>query len=366
MRVLLVVLASFLLMAAEAPKIPSARKALEAEENYRRAEEKRMRGLDAKTTKEKSAGPRAPATAKPKVAKPKAAPKPDRKAATAKPKRDAKPAAPKTKAAKPKTPEAPVQAIDKNSKEASKRWEAGVEAYVKGEFTKAYEQWRPIAEGGHRRAQYGLYQLYRRGVGVAEKDVELAVEWLKKSAENGLGHAQYLLADRLVRGEGIDEDRKRAMYWYRLAAKNGNKDALFKLAGLHYAGTGGIARNDKLAIKYYRGAAEAGHPAALTTMGVLYFNGRIVKKSEKKARDWWNRAARAGEINAMVFLARIYHRSTKLPRDYVNAYVWYSIAAERGDVSAKKERTELIRVMRDIEVSRGKKLLVTTRRQVKG
>jgi TPR repeat protein len=255
-------------------------------------------------------------------------------------------------------------AISPTGPAAEARYRKGAEAFLKGAYTDAYEAWKPLAEAGHARAQLGLSKLYARGLGVDKQDDKAAAEWLEKAAEGGLADAQYAFADMLFYGKGIDEDRKRAAAFYERAAKQGHAGAKFKLAAIYFAGQG-VERDEVKALRLYREAADGGNRVAMTTMGVFYFNGQVVKRNIEEARKWWEKAAYAGEVNAMVFLARIWHRSTHHPRDYKKAYIWYSIAAERGDVSAAKERNELRRLMRTIEIKRAEEELPAIREKVK-
>lgn len=251
---------------------------------------------------------------------------------------------------------------ERRNREACYRW--GATRFVTRRYTDAHAAWRPLADSGHARAQFGLYKLYSRGLGVEKPDPEKAFEWLTMAAEAGLPNAQYTMGDVLLRGKGAKQDESAAVGWYEKASASGHAEARFKLAALYYAGIG-VKKNIPKSLALYKASADAGHPAALTTMGVFYFNGRVFKKSEVKARDWWIKAAYAGEVNAMVFLARIYHNSTQLPRDYPSAYVWYTLAAERGDKQAIKERKQLMKSIRSIELRRGEAQLEKIRPKVK-
>jgi len=242
------------------------------------------------------------------------------------------------------------------------RW--GATRFVTGKYSDALIAWRHLGETGHVRAQFGLYKVYSTGLGSGRRDDKKAYEWLVKAARAGLPNAQYALGDVLLRGRGVKQNQAAAANWYGRAAAKGHGEARFKLAQLYFAGTG-VRKNTSKALALYRASADTGHPAALTTMGVFYFNGRVFKKSEVKARDWWIKASYAGEVNAMVFLARIYYNSIKLPRNYSEAYVWYTIADERGDHSAKKERTNLLKVMRSIEVRKAEARLAVVRPKVR-
>ncbi len=70
---------------------------------------------------------------------------------------------------------APVLAAD---------YEAGWEAYNRGDYETALQQWRPLAEQGHAAAQSNLGLMYSSGHGVAQDYAEVA-KWYRRSAEQG-------------------------------------------------------------------------------------------------------------------------------------------------------------------------------------
>ena len=71
---------------------------------------------------------------------------------------------------------------------AQKAFQAGVEAYARGDFTVAQREWELLAEQGYAEAQFRLGLLYEFGKGVPENDAE-AVKWYRKAAEQGHGNA---------------------------------------------------------------------------------------------------------------------------------------------------------------------------------
>jgi TPR repeat protein len=70
-----------------------------------------------------------------------------------------------------------------------------------------------------------------RGNGV-ERDPEAAVDWYRKSAEQGLPEAQTALGDIYARGSGVAPDLEAARGWYEKAAAQGHAPAQTKLAAL--------------------------------------------------------------------------------------------------------------------------------------
>ena len=71
-------------------------------------------------------------------------------------------------------------------------YQAGVDAYERGDYKIALEEWQPLAEGGDPQAQFRLGQMYARGDGVPQDDEE-AAKLYKKAAEHGDTIAQFVL-----------------------------------------------------------------------------------------------------------------------------------------------------------------------------
>ena len=56
-------------------------------------------------------------------------------------------------------------------------------------------------------------------------DINEAVEWWQKAAEQGLAEAQFNLGNCYYWGEGVAKDNEKALKWYQKAAAQGNEDA---------------------------------------------------------------------------------------------------------------------------------------------
>jgi TPR repeat protein len=114
-------------------------------------------------------------------------------------------------------------------------YEAGVEAYSKGDFKAAMAEWLPLAEGGDAVAQNSVGALYDRGLGVDEDDAA-AVFWYQKAAEQDLPLAMRNLASKYASGHGVPYDKALADSWYEKAAKLGDPGAIQHLGGAAPAG----------------------------------------------------------------------------------------------------------------------------------
>ena len=80
------------------------------------------------------------------------------------------------------------------------------------------------AQAGFSHAQYNLAGRYLRGQGLP-KDLETAQKWLTRAAEQGYAPAQSVLALMRLTGQGVEQDQAEAAFWWHLAAEAGNAGA---------------------------------------------------------------------------------------------------------------------------------------------
>jgi TPR repeat protein len=112
---------------------------------------------------------------------------------------------------------------------------------------------------GARIAQFNLGMLYEQGKGV-KKDLPRAAKWHLLAAKAGLADAQFTLGYLLEKGTASDTvldtpDLEGAVHWYSRAANQGFGAAQQNLAPLHSNGQG-TARDLTLAYKWYALAAR--------------------------------------------------------------------------------------------------------------
>ena len=98
-------------------------------------------------------------------------------------------------------------------------FEAGMEAYGRGDYATALREWRPLAERGHAGAQYNLGMLYdfRKGV---PQDFATARQWYEKAAAQGHAGAQNNLGGLYEFGHGVTRNDVLAYMWYHIAARS--------------------------------------------------------------------------------------------------------------------------------------------------
>lgn len=112
---------------------------------------------------------------------------------------------------------------------------------------------------------------------------------LTSKAAKGDHHAQFFLAMRLQKGEGIPKDASRAAYWYMRAAEHD------------------IA------------------PAQLN-LGIMYLRGEGVQADMNEGRKWLEKATNLGDNRASYALAMIDEKQQRL----VDAYKWYDLSSRDG------------------------------------
>ena len=74
-------------------------------------------------------------------------------------------------------------------------------------------------------------------------------------AEQGVSHAQNVLGEIYMYGEGIPQDFDEAAKWFRRAAKQHHRRAQFMLGVLYWSGDG-VAKDYDTAVKWFRLADE--------------------------------------------------------------------------------------------------------------
>ena len=83
----------------------------------------------------------------------------------------------------------------------------------------------------------------------------VSAEHLLELAELGNAQAQYAFADRLAKGDGVEQSWQLAADWYLLAAEQGHPEAQHALGVLFMNGLG-VARNERTAVGlFFRAAA---------------------------------------------------------------------------------------------------------------
>ena len=254
---------------------------------------------------------------------------------------------------------------------ASSAWgdfQAGEDAYYRGDYATALKEFRPLAEQGDGKAQYRLGCMYEGSRGVGKDETE-AKKWYSKAylnlrplAEQGDAEAQYYLGSMYSDGESVGKDETEGEKWYSKAyqgflplAGQGDGKAQYRLGYMYNYGRG-VEEDDVEAVRWYRKAAEQGYATAQNNLGWMYHNGYGVPKDYDEAVKWYRKAAEQGYATAQNNLGWMYHNGYGVPQDYITAYMWYILAEAGGEKQyASKNRENVSRKMTSAQIAEGKR-----------
>lgn len=236
------------------------------------------------------------------------------------------------------------------------------------------EQIKLYAEAGDAISQYEMWILDNEGTCVP-KNQQIALEWLKLSAEQGYPPAMYCLGRYCYSNDKNEE----AFLWFLQAALLGNTDAQVCTAICYRSNIGTFA-NDRIALQWMTKAARQGNPRAqydvgvcyqqgakgagkidlnkayywftksaeqnipgsCINLGMLYLDGIVVKKNPQKARELFLKAAAQNDPIAMGNLGEMSLHGIGGSVNPKEAVKWFEQAAKRGYTEAQFALAEIL------------------------
>jgi uncharacterized protein len=161
-----------------------------------------------------------------------------------------------------------------------------VSAYEKGDYARAYEEFKVLAEQGNADAQCRLGTQYAEGHGVP-KDYVQALKWYRKAAEQGHARAQYHLGVMFDTGEGVPQDYGQAIKWYRKAAEHGLAVAQSNLGAMYGLGLG-VPQDYVQALMWFDLAAAQGYSEGQKGMDLVTneMTPAQIAEAKRLAREW--------------------------------------------------------------------------------
>lgn len=165
-------------------------------------------------------------------------------------------------------------------------------------------------------------------------DIDSAIFWYKKAAENGFIDSQINLGLLYEKQERLEEARK----WYEIAANLGSGSGMYNLGLILYKidnkninkvielllkseNSGVLPLIDKREIEY--------------SLGWLYLNDDNIKNINK-AIQLFESSAKKGFIESQFILGEIYETSDQV-KDLQKSQYWYLEAAKQGDKDAMEK-----------------------------
>ncbi|WP_166442641.1 tetratricopeptide repeat protein [Phragmitibacter flavus] len=202
-----------------------------------------------------------------------------------------------------------------------------------------------MAERGNPDAQFELGIRLLGGEGL-EKDEKKAAEWLQKGAAQQHLPSMNALGTLYETGAGLAKDEKKAYEWYLRAAEYGYPLAQQNVSECFERGRG-VAQDSKEASKWLARAAHQDFAPAQALYGWKLETGTGIEKDTKEAANWYLKSAQGGLVRAMTRLAYMYYIGKGVPLDYRRAEAWYRRAARSDDPMARNDLAWFLSVCPD-------------------
>lgn len=153
-----------------------------------------------------------------------------------------------------------------------------------------------LADGGDARSQSTLGEIYRDGGPGLEKDLERAVSWFMKAADQGDPVGLLQLGFLYVNGTGVSRDPSKGVSLIEKAAEEGLPEAQYVLSQAYQQGLG-VAQDQERSIRWLVRAAEAGSPVAQASLAERYAVGKGVPRDLPTAAMWIQIAEREVRVS---------------------------------------------------------------------
>jgi TPR repeat protein len=237
-------------------------------------------------------------------------------------------------ASEPPPEAAPAEFKDERNRDL---FRGALTAFRNGRFEQALGMVRPLAERGHREAEYLMGQFLESLPSPTQAQFREAAIWYLRGAHAGLPPAMNNLAALHVDGRGVPVTYSIARHWYQKAADAGFPLAQYNLALMHGRGQG-APRNDALMLHWLRRAASAGLARAQSQLGRLMLEGNAgggQAEQVAQAAEWLRKAALQSDPQGQLYFALALQRGLGVASDPVAALDWLKRAADQGSPNAQ-------------------------------
>lgn len=163
--------------------------------------------------------------------------------------------------------------------------------------------------------------------------------WCDSVAEAGSGYSgETVIGAMYLYGTGIKRDAAAAREWFeyglaRPGSQRGN--ALYMLGMMYFRGDG-VNQNRNKALELWHKASDEEHPAAMGLLGRAYMEGKMgFDRDAASGLVLLEKAANGGNTPSSVYLGNLYARGEGVPQDMERAMKWYEQAASAGDAHAQ-------------------------------
>jgi uncharacterized protein len=165
----------------------------------------------------------------------------------------------------------------------------------------------------------------------AGPDGALDIPALQKAAQGGDAAAQFQLGRAYHRGNGVEQNPRKALELIRQAAEAGDLDAIDSM-GFLYAKGELVAMDEKKAVEWFKRGVEAGSARSKLNLGLMLRQAKTLQVSPAESITLMEEAAAAGQPEAKSYLGQLYFLGDRLQKpDRHKAYPYVKAAAEAGD-----------------------------------
>ena len=195
----------------------------------------------------------------------------------------------------PKDPKTAHQWLDKAAATGGRdtRYQVGMTYFSGGEYTTARYWLQRAAAQDNPQAPSVL-----RAIDALTAETTPPAAALRQAAEAGSASAQYQLALRYRKGEGVAQNPTEADYWLRRAAEQEHEDAQIALALRYYDNLAGAKYHKTATMPWLEKAGTKGDAARQYQVGMIY----LEHDNRVDARRWLTRAAERGDVAAAAAL----------------------------------------------------------------
>ncbi|MDR2126238.1 MAG: hypothetical protein LBP63_05360 [Prevotellaceae bacterium] len=186
-------------------------------------------------------------------------------------------------------------------------------------WKKALACFEKAAKQNNTVAMRNLALMYRRGLGIKQKDVVKAIELYTKAAELGDSDAMTELAALYLGNEHTDYEKAKALS--KKAAEQGNSNALCETGWMFTEGIG-VSQNYAVAMDYYVEAANKGNTTALNAIANAYKNGYGINRNYTEAFNLYMKSAKQDDRDAMYEISNMYLTGLGVEKDFFEAMNW--------------------------------------------
>ncbi len=186
-----------------------------------------------------------------------------------------------------------------------------------------------ICDNGNVAKCYSQGLQYLNGQGV-KQDKKKAMDFFKIACDNDDAKGCSGLGLIYAQGQGVKRDNQKALSLFKKACDGGNMEGCYNLGYMYDKGKG-TKQDDIKSLEYYTKACNSGLAKSCYRLGSRYLSGKSVTKDYVKAKDLLGKSCDGGEARGCTGLGVIYVKGLGTGKDYTEARTYFKKACEASD-----------------------------------